>query len=114
MPLLKIETNAAVDAAAESAFVTAASAAVAQMLGKPERYVMVSMRRNTAMAFAGSQQPLAHAELKSLGLPEDRAKELSAGICDLLQQHLGVSPERIYVELSGPPRQLWGWNRGTF
>lgn len=114
MPLLSIETNADCPAGGRRALIIGASQRVAAMLGKPEGYVMVSLRCNPDMCFAGSDAPLAYLELKSLGLPESDSVRLSASLCALVSEHLGVAGERIYIEFSSPPRHLWGWDSATF
>lgn len=114
MPLLKIKTNKSLDTDAMNALATGASATVAGMLGKPERYVMVSVETNPAMLFGGSDAPLAYLELKSIGLPENRTSEFSAGLAALLGEHLDLPPDRIYIEFADAPRSMWGWNGGTF
>ena len=81
MPLLSIETNQSLDQAQTQSLLAAASAKTAEILGKPESYVMVKFNSNTDMMFAGNQQPLAYVELKSLGLPEDRTAGFSAALC---------------------------------
>jgi hypothetical protein len=114
MPTLRVQTNApeAVDRAAD--LLAAASALVAAELGKPERYVLVTLESNPHMLFAGSDAPLAYLELKSLGLPEDRTPALSAALCGFLGEHLGIPADRVYIEFASPPRHLFGWNGGTF
>ena len=87
---------------------------VAEQLGKPERYVMTSVETNTAMQFAGSDEPLAYLELKSIGLPESITAGTSKALCDLVSAQTGISPERIYIEFTDAPRKMWGWNGGTF
>jgi phenylpyruvate tautomerase PptA (4-oxalocrotonate tautomerase family) len=114
MPLLKIQTNAAAAKGEAAEFLRQASAAVAEMLGKPERYVMVILEHNPRMLFAGDGAPLAYLELKSIGLPADRGADLSARLCRLVEDALGVPAERTYIELADAPRHLWGWNGGTF
>jgi phenylpyruvate tautomerase PptA (4-oxalocrotonate tautomerase family) len=114
MPLLKIETNQPVDTEATRNLVNKASQQVAALLGKPERYVMVSLQENPAMRFGGSDSPLAYLELKSIGLPEARTAELSQALAELMQSELGLPPERIYIEFADAPRNMWGWNGGTF
>jgi phenylpyruvate tautomerase len=114
MPLLKIQTNREIDATAQPALLKQLSTAVADMLGKPERYVMVSLEHNEAMLFAGDDAPLAYLELKSIGLPGDRTTEYSATLCRLAGEALDVPPERIYIEFAGAERHLWGWNGRTF
>ena len=114
MPLLKIQTNQAIPEDRQTAILQQASAAVAAMLGKPERYVMVTLEHNPAMLFAGDAAPLASLELKSIGLPGERSADLSAALCRLINQTLGVSADRIYIEFADAERHLWGWNGGTF
>lgn len=112
MPLLHITTNVSVDDASELA--RAASRLAAGLLGKPESYVMVHIDAGAQLMFAGSDEPAAHLKLKSLGLPEDKTGEYSAALCDFIEQQIGVPPGRTYIEFSGPPRHLWGWNGSTF
>ena len=112
MPLLSITTNAPTDGAASA--LGDISAAVAELLGKPERYVMVNLTHNPDMMFAGSSEPLAYLELKSIGLPAERTREFSAALCGLVGEKLGIFPDRVYIEFTDAPRQLWGWNTTTF
>ena len=114
MPLLKIETNQAVDADARSRLIATASQQVAELLGKPERYVMVSLQENPAMLFGGSNDPLAYLELKSIGLPETRTAELSQALAQLMHEQLGLPADRVYIEFADAARNMWGWNGGTF
>jgi len=114
MPLLKIQTNTPVEAGKKKALAVEASRAVAGMLGKPERYVMVSIEENPAMLFAGSHEPLAYLELKSIGLPGNRTAEFSASLTALLGEHLALPADRIYIEFADAPRNMWGWNGATF
>jgi phenylpyruvate tautomerase PptA (4-oxalocrotonate tautomerase family) len=90
------------------------SAAVAAMLGKPERYVMVALNHNPQMLFAGDDSPLAYLELKSIGLPTERTGEFSRILSDLIAQQLQIPLDRIYIEFSDAQRHLWGWNAATF
>ena len=114
MPLLKIETNQPVDADAQSRLISTASQQVAALLGKPERYVMVSLQENPAMLFGGSDDPLAYLELKSIGLPEARTADMSAALAGLLAEKMGLPPDRIYIEFADAARNMWGWKGGTF
>lgn len=114
MPLLRIQTNRPIDTTGQQALISQASQQVASLLGKPERYVMVSLEHNPAMLFGGSDEPLAYLELKSIGLPESKTAELSAGLAALLNEQLGLPADRIYIEFADAPRAMWGWNGGTF
>ncbi len=114
MPLLTLRTNQRLDESATDAFLREASRSVAEGLDKPESYVMVSAEAGRPLLFAGSDDPAAFLQLKSLGLTEDRATELSGRLCELVTRHLGVAANRTYIEFAAPPRAFWGWNGGTF
>lgn len=114
MPLLKIQTNTALQNNQQSRLISKASQAVAEMLGKPERYVMVSLEHNPAMLFAGSDQPMAYLELKSIGLPDSKTSDFSRQLAELLTTEAGIAADRIYIEFADAPRHMWGWNSSTF
>ena len=114
MPFLKIQTNHTLSATDAKGLAGKASALVAEQLGKPERYVMVSVEHNPAMQFAGSDAPLAYLELKSIGLSADATTGLSSALCQLVGHEAGIEPDRIYIEFSDAPRKMWGWNNSTF
>jgi len=114
MPTLIIKTNADLAAVRREDLLRAASGAVADLLGKPERYVMVLLEPLPDLCFGGDTAPAAYLELKSLGLPEQRTPELSAALCGFIEAHLGVPQGRIYIEFASPPRHLFGFDGGTF
>ena len=114
MPLLRIETNVSLDAANAEALVARASQAVARELGKPERYVMVAVRPDTPMLMAGTAEPAAFLDLRSIGLPDSRTEALSGAMCDLIEDEIGVPPDRVYINFTDVARAHWGWNGGTF
>jgi phenylpyruvate tautomerase PptA (4-oxalocrotonate tautomerase family) len=87
---------------------------VATGLGKPEKYVMVTIAPMQPMVFAGSDAPCAYLELKSIGLPTNKTKDLSAALCQLVHDSTGIKADRIYIEFFDAPREMWGWNEGTF
>jgi phenylpyruvate tautomerase PptA (4-oxalocrotonate tautomerase family) len=114
MPYLKIQTNRPLDSAAENNLMQKASSAVADALGKPEKYVLIEISSGKPMLFAGSNAPLAYLELKSIGLPESETSRLSQTLCDMISQELGIQADRVYIEFANAERHMWGWNNGTF
>lgn len=114
MPTLRILTNAQVPANDRAGLLARASRTVAEMLGKPESYVMVIFEDARDMVFAGTSAPTAFLELKSLGLPEGRTAQYSRALCDLLADALSIPAERIYIEFASPTNRMFGWNGGTF
>ena len=114
MPFLRIQTSKTLPETDASTLATRASALVAEQLGKPERYVMTSVESNTSMTFAGTDEPLAFLELKSIGLPESITADVSEALCQLVTSETGIPADRIYIEFTDAPRKMWGWNNGTF
>lgn len=114
MPYLKIQTNVEIDPASRQPLVKQLSATVAELLDKSENYVMVALEENTPMCFAADDAPCAYLELKSLGLPEQETARFSEVLCDVVSGALDIPTSRIYLEFSGPPRHMWGWDRRTF
>lgn len=112
MPVLEISTNVIVDD--KAALAKQASGLVADILGKPESYVMLVINADVDMMFAGTSDPCAHLILKSLGLPESETKAYSKKLCSFIEQQFGVPPSRTYIEFISPERQMFGWNSSTF
>lgn len=114
MPLLKIQTNVTLQAKDVEILMSQASKLVASELDKPESYVMISFEPHQQMLFAGSNEPLAYLELKSIGLQESQTASLSASLCKFINDRINIPQERIYIEFADAPRKMWGWNNGTF
>ena len=112
MPVLTITTNSPVDFS--SGTLRKLSSEVAEMLGKPESYVMLQLQHNSQMLFAGSDEPLAYVELKSIALSQERTTDYSATLCNLIASELNIPQSRIYIEFSDLQRHLFGWNGTTF
>lgn len=114
MPYLMLQTNLVIPLEETTPLLENLSEAVAKALGKPESYVMVALADGTPMLFAGSDEPTAYLELKSLGLPDAMTPALSRTLCGLIEQQLEIDQDRIYIEFSSPADHLWGWNGETF
>ncbi len=112
MPVLQITTNQAIDDS--NTLAREASKLTADLLGKPESYVMVNINAEAELIFAGSSDPCAHLVIKSLGLPESETKSYSEKLCGFIEQQLGVPPSRTYIEFINPERHMFGWNNSTF
>ena len=113
MPLISVRTSAA--AAAGEALLTELSSSLAALLGKPERYVMTLLETELPMTFAGDPAPACYVEVKSIGaLDGERPREVSQAVCALLERHLGVPADRIYIGFEDAPARLWGWKGSTF
>ncbi|MFQ5754701.1 MAG: phenylpyruvate tautomerase MIF-related protein [Acidiferrobacterales bacterium] len=91
MPYLNIETNHPVDEVVRNSVLPKLSALIAAQLGKSETYVMVSFAPPHPMLFAATNDPCAYLSLKSIGLPSAKTPALSAALCQLVEEELGIS-----------------------
>ena len=114
MPYLKIMTSNLVEEQPRRELLKASSKLVASELGKPEKYMMVSMDTSPGMLFAGTDEPCAFLELRGIGLPASTTGKLSKLLCQLVESHLAVGKDRIYINFADVPANLWGWNGDTF
>ena len=76
MPFARIDTNVSLDDATRSTVLSAVSKLISDTLGKSERFVMVMLRCDQQLYFAGNQDPAAIVELASIGLPDGTPEAL--------------------------------------
>ncbi|MCD6339500.1 MAG: hypothetical protein J7M29_09010 [Verrucomicrobia bacterium] len=87
---------------------------VAGLLGKPKQFVQIVAETGLPMFFAGTGEPTAFVELRTLGLPPDRISPLTEALCRFLHERVGTPPDRIFINYFDMPRTHWGWNNRTF
>ncbi len=114
MPFVKVVANKQMDADKVKELSEGISKEVAKVLGKPESYVMAVVEVNPSLILAGSSNPCAYVELKSIGLPEGNTSVFSDAICSYLSANAGVDANRIYIEFANAKGNMWGWNGSTF
>ena len=112
MPLLSMMTNIAIDNKPTVAL--SLSSKVADLLHKPERYVMVNLQDQQPLIFGGSDEAAVYIELKSINLPESETAQLSSALSNFVSDQLSVKQDRIYIEFSNAERHMWGWKGATF
>ena len=114
MPLLKLETSVAISEDKRKALLASLSKAVAETIGKPEQYVMVTVGQ-AAMLMSGKPGDAALVDIRSIGgLTSEVNRKLSQQVCKLLSDSLGVAPDRIYLNFTDVEAGNWGWNGSTF
>ena len=113
MPLITVKTNIA-DVQAPDILLKGLSAALATATatGKPESYVMTLLDSGVPMTFAGSEEPCAYVEIKSIGALTPPA--MSDQFCELIKSSLGVPKDRIYIGFDDVNASDWGWHGRTF
>lgn len=114
MPYFSIQTNKPLDNTAVAELTKKASAFAANLLGKPESYVMTALKPATAMTFAGSQAPTAFIEVRSIGLPEEDCSAYADRISAFIHAETGIQPDRVFIDFTDLPRTRFAWNGRTF
>ena len=114
MPLLKLETTVAIPEDKRKGLLSSLSKTLADTIGKPEQYVMVTAS-SVAMLMSGNSGDAAFLDVRSIGgLNGEVNKVLSQKLCNLLNQSLGIAPNRIYMNFTNVEPGNWGWNVSTF
>ena len=114
MPLLSLHTSVALSREQQEDLLPPLSQIVAECIGKPEQYVMITISA-AAMRMAGAPGPAAYVEVRSIGgLSRAVNRQLSERIGALLQERLGIPPERVYLGFTSVSAENWGWNGTTF
>jgi phenylpyruvate tautomerase PptA (4-oxalocrotonate tautomerase family) len=114
MPILKLETTVVLSEDKRQALLASLSKTVAEAIGKPQQYVMVTASQ-AAMQMSGSPGDAAFVDIRSIGgLSGDVNRKLSQKVCQLLHDSLGVPPNRIYLNFTEVEAARWGWNGSTF
>jgi phenylpyruvate tautomerase PptA (4-oxalocrotonate tautomerase family) len=114
MPLLALQTSISLSSQQRHELLAPLSQIVAECIGKPERYVMITITE-TAMLMGGVEGPTAYADIRSIGgLSGAVNRKLSERISALLKERLGIPPDRVYLGFTSVSAENWGWNGGTF
>jgi phenylpyruvate tautomerase PptA (4-oxalocrotonate tautomerase family) len=115
MPLLRIQTSRNIPEQGREALMRALSKAMAEGLGKQEKYVMVTVQPALSMIMSGSDAPSVLGELRSVGsFTGEQTSALSRTLCDLLSKKLDVPTDRIYINFEGVTPTHWGYDGKTF
>ena len=114
MPLLKLETTVVLPDDKRKALLASLSKAVAGTIGKPEQYVMITFSQ-AAILMSGKAGDAAFVDIRSIGgLTGDVNRKLSQQVCKLLNDSLGVPPDRVYLNFTDVEASNWGWHGSTF
>ena len=116
MPLIQVKTSVSQpESTVIESLLKTLSANLAQHLGKPESYVMTSFDSDVNMTFAGTFDPVCYLEIKSIGsMSPTQTKAMSKDFCQVIEDKIGVSKNRIYIEFADAKGSMWGWDGSTF
>ncbi len=113
MPLLKLQTSVPVPENQRAELLAALSKIASSAIGKPELYVMAAIETGPIL-MSGQPGPAAFADVRSIGgLGGSVNTRIAKELCALLQQKLGIPPERVFLNFTEVPGGNWGWNGET-
>ncbi len=113
MPYIKTTANVKIDKAKADSIKAKFGKAIETFPGKSERFLMLAFEPEVPMYFGGSDAPCAMAEVSLFGaVNAEASNSMSAAICTILSEELGIDSARIYVKYSG--FSDWGWNGSNF
>ena len=114
MPMIQTKTSVEITKEQELQLKSELGKAIAILPGKSEQWLMLSFEDKCRMYFKGDNSaPLAYIEVKVFGKINPAACEkLTAKICDIFNDILGIAPANTYVKYEEV--SLWGWNGCNF
>ena len=113
MPYLAITTNVPLAAECESALAAVVSKILAAELKKPQSRVMVSVQPARVLRFAGSEEPAAFLDLKSIGLPNDLG-DVSLALTKTVECHIGIPANRVFIAFADISPSRWAHEGDTY
>lgn len=113
MPFIDVKTSVKVSDDAKNSIEKKLTQSISLLPGKTSSYFMCAVEDNVSMMFHGDKKPTAFVEVKIFGSSTRRAyEELTARICTVLQEEIGVAPDFCYVKFE--EAEHWGFNSFMF
>lgn len=114
MPHISSNVSCPISAQQETELKARLGKAISILSGKSERWLMLSFHDNCRIYFAGeNSKPSAFVEVQVLGkINPNESSSLSAEICNIFEETLSISPDRIYIKYEEV--EQWGFNGGNF
>ncbi|CAK8542025.1 unnamed protein product [Lathyrus sativus] len=100
MPCLYITTNLNLDGIDTDPIFSEATTAISQIIGKPEKFVMVLLKSSVPISFEGNKKPAAFGEIISMGgIDKQVKKKLIDTLGTILQSKLSIPRTRFFLKV---------------
>ncbi|XP_053486514.1 macrophage migration inhibitory factor [Ictalurus furcatus] len=114
MPMFVVNTNVSKDEV-PAGLLSEITQELAKAMGKPANYIAVHIVPDQMMMFGGKGDPCALCSLHSIGkIGGSHNKQYSKLLMGVLNKHLGISPDRIYINFFDMDASNVAWNNSTF
>ena len=115
MPLVRLETNECLAVETKQRLSAALSRLCAEVIGKPEAYVMVVVSDSATMLHCGKSGAAAFVEVRSIGgLSAKVNNTLAQRLAGVVNETTGIAIDRIYLNFIDVAPGAWGHNGATF
>lgn len=114
MPFISTKTTKALTTDNERKLKEAYGHAIELLPGKTEKWLMLSFEGGVHMAFHGDDaSDMAYLSVALVGsAPSEAYDKLTARLCEILGEVLGIAPDMIYIKYEEVDH--WGWNGINF
>ncbi len=114
MPYINSKVNTIITKEQEVQIKEKLGQAISLIPGKSESWLMVGFEPETTLYFRGDgSEKIAFVEVSVFGKENpDAFSELTGAICNIYQEVLGISPDKVYVKYQAVSN--WGWNGANF
>ncbi|KAE9610843.1 hypothetical protein Lal_00031562 [Lupinus albus] len=101
MPCLYISTNLNLDGVDNDPIFSEATTAIARIIGRPEKFVMVILKGSVQLTFGSNKEPAAFGELISMGgITKEVKRNLIATIGTILESKLSIPKSRFILNVT--------------
>ena len=114
MPFINSKVSVKITEEQEKELKTRLGQAISLVPGKSESWLMTGFEDGYHLYFRGdNSEPMAFVDVSVFGSPNSAAfSKLTAEICKIFGEVLGISSDHIYVKYSSTTD--WGWNGSNF
>ncbi|XP_070573090.1 macrophage migration inhibitory factor-like [Ptychodera flava] len=114
MPSFTLYTNVSRDKIPDD-FLTTTTKLMVEMIGKPEKYMVVHVIPDQVMSFGGSTEPCGNAFVMSIGkLGLQENKKITKAFMEHVKETLGIEPTRMYITFNDEEKMNVGYDMNTF
>ena len=115
MPYVSCVTSLNLNGRAEEEFKAGVARALAEVAGKPEEYLFVSIEAGQTLFIRGQRLPGAVIRVSLIGsLSSAQKQEITSRLCRLCQDQFGLPGDAVYVIFEPVSAGDWGWNGRLF
>ena len=113
MPCIDVKTNVAIPKEGEQELAHNLSQVMNDVMGKPEKFMMVTMDDQCKLYFGGSNAPAANLEFGIYKTSDHETwNEVTKQTTQVVSKELNIPVERVYIQQA--EYKYWGYNGENF